>query len=368
MSTKTIYLPGLNGLRAIAALAVVFSHTTLALPDFGSDFNLFGFTAVGKPKGYLLASYGVTIFFTLSGFLITYLLLLEKQKQPIDIKKFYIRRILRIWPLYYTYFAICLITIFIFHKEFNTISAICITFFTSNNPYIYIIGLPFLAHYWSLAVEEQFYLFWPWIVKKVEKNLIPIIFALIVIQNVFRVIVWYLYPSSDIANFSIINRFDTMMIGALGAILYVQNHKLFLKFIDNKITQFIGLTIIGLLIINKFHTNAIVDTFIISIVTLILIIGQINIKNRLINLDIKIFDFFGKISFGIYIYHPLLLFFLSLIIKGLKIETCYKTAIAYLFTFIFTILIAYISYHCFEIKFIKMKNKFTIIKSSGHKI
>ncbi|HWY12027.1 MAG TPA: acyltransferase family protein, partial [Bacteroidia bacterium] len=74
MSSKTIYLPGLNGLRAIAAIAVVISHTTLSLNKFNLDPNIFGSLQNGEPQGLLLAGNGVSIFFVLSGFLITYLL------------------------------------------------------------------------------------------------------------------------------------------------------------------------------------------------------------------------------------------------------------------------------------------------------
>ena len=55
MKDKVVFLPGLNGLRAIAAIAVVISHTTLAIQSFGVNFSLFGNDAEGKPKGYLLA-------------------------------------------------------------------------------------------------------------------------------------------------------------------------------------------------------------------------------------------------------------------------------------------------------------------------
>jgi peptidoglycan/LPS O-acetylase OafA/YrhL len=86
-----IYLPGLNGIRAIAALSVILAHSEKFLASVSSK-NYFG----------NFGGYGVTIFFTLSGFLITYLMLKEIEKEIfIDIKKFYIRRILRIWPLYF---------------------------------------------------------------------------------------------------------------------------------------------------------------------------------------------------------------------------------------------------------------------------
>ena len=91
---KAIYFKGLNGIRAIAVLIVVVWHTD----QFSYLFN-------NLPKKFYLngmAGRAVDIFFVLSGFLITFLLLKEKEKtKTIDIKKFYLRRILRIWPLYY---------------------------------------------------------------------------------------------------------------------------------------------------------------------------------------------------------------------------------------------------------------------------
>src|SRR5271155_5691395 len=100
---QAVYFSGLNGLRAIAALSVVFSHTTTSLNQFGLNPFIYGKFPDGTTKTTLLAAFGVTIFFALSGFLITYLLLEEKKTKEINIKNFYIRRILRIWPLYYLY-------------------------------------------------------------------------------------------------------------------------------------------------------------------------------------------------------------------------------------------------------------------------
>src|SRR6478735_4462608 len=99
-----IHLKGLNGIRAIAALAVVFSHLGLSQLDFG----------IPTKNSIDLAGYGVSIFFSLSGFLITYLLLIEKERfGDIQIRQFYVRRILRIWPLYYFYLLITLLTLFL---------------------------------------------------------------------------------------------------------------------------------------------------------------------------------------------------------------------------------------------------------------
>ncbi|MBK8300789.1 MAG: acyltransferase [Chitinophagaceae bacterium] len=180
MKSKVIYFPGLNGLRAIAAIAVVISHITLGLEEFDLDPHIFGTFPDGQPMGLSLAGYGVTIFFVLSGFLITYLLQVEKESQAINIKKFYFRRILRIWPLYYLYFFLSVSVAIIYGLGISKTSVVLYTFYAANIPFILGTALPFLSHYWSLGVEEQFYLFWPWVLKKI-KHLEIFIISLIII-------------------------------------------------------------------------------------------------------------------------------------------------------------------------------------------
>jgi len=165
---KVLYFSGLNGLRAIAALSVVFSHASCDFILFGLDPIYFSKYADGSPKLFNMAAYGVTIFFTLSGFLITYLLLEENKKQPINIRNFYIRRILRIWPLYYTYLIIAIITMLITGYDVEGKAVLFYVFLMANVPFFLGIGdgLKLIGHYGSLGVEEQFYSFWPWVVKK----------------------------------------------------------------------------------------------------------------------------------------------------------------------------------------------------------
>jgi peptidoglycan/LPS O-acetylase OafA/YrhL len=92
-----VYFPGLHGLRFFAAMMVVFSHVEL-MKDYHGYPNLYASNLAVYESGRM----GVTLFFVLSGFLISYLLLTEKKiTGSISVKKFYGRRILRIWPLYY---------------------------------------------------------------------------------------------------------------------------------------------------------------------------------------------------------------------------------------------------------------------------
>ena len=79
MQNKILFLPGLNGIRSLAAIGVMISHTALAFKNVPSNYHLFGMKN-GMPNSWVLGEHGVTMFFVLSGFLITFLLLNEKQK------------------------------------------------------------------------------------------------------------------------------------------------------------------------------------------------------------------------------------------------------------------------------------------------
>ena len=144
----------------IAAIAVVISHVGLALKEFGLSYTY----------SSDLAGYGVTVFFSLSGFLITYLLLLEKKRTgDISIKAFYLRRVLRIWPLYYLYLLLVVATVYFYMPDQLPGGLLFYIFLCANIPFVFGFPLPFVDHYWSLGVEEQFYLFWRWVVRHVRK-------------------------------------------------------------------------------------------------------------------------------------------------------------------------------------------------------
>lgn len=366
MKDKILFLPGLNGLRSIASLSVMIGHISGSVTAFNLDFFLFGSDEKGLPKSWALGSYGVTIFFVLSGFLITYLLILEKEKSEINIKKFYIRRILRIWPIYYLFFIVSLAVLFYTQQSISYGTVLYYIFFLANIPFIYSFSIPLVSHYWSIAVEEQFYLFWPLLMKNIKK-LFLIIFGLIIIMNVIRYFLWWKYPYSEAAIFSIVNRFDCMMIGGLGAILYYKKHTIFMKICDNKIAQFISWFLIFLLACNVKFVNAVVDTTIVTLFSLVLIVGQINVKNRLVNLDIPFFNFIGKISYGIYVYHILIIYMFSNLYLNLTLDSIYKTGVVYGSIIMTSILVSYLSYEYFESYFIKLKDKFAVVKSTATK-
>ena len=163
-SQDSVYLPGLNSLRFFAAFLVILTHIELLKEQLGFSNSL------KFLEQLILGGLGVYFFFVLSGFLITYLLIHEKEKTgTIKIKAFYIRRLLRIWPLYY---FITLLAFFILPNFEMMEIAWLQQFYHSNftvNLVLFLLMLPNLAlalnpavahagQLWSIGVEEQFYL------------------------------------------------------------------------------------------------------------------------------------------------------------------------------------------------------------------
>lgn len=365
MTHKIIHLKGLNGIRAIAAMAVLIAHITLNLEAFGLNPHIFGTYDDGSPRNLDLAGYGVSMFFVLSGFLITYLLWEEKERQSINIKKFYLRRILRIWPLYYAYMLACFIAYFFFDIDFNTASVPYYLFYAANVPFIIGVELPFLGHFWSLGVEEQFYLFWPWInkwtkpvIKRVSLLLIGILIGTKIYLHLFS-------PNSIVESIIHVTRFHCMLIGAYAAILFREKHQLFIRIATNKWVQSVMWLAIFLAAINRFHIASFLDTEILSFVTAIIIIGQVTGRG-LIKLERPVLNFLGKVSYGIYVIHPILIFLLRDFLKEVTSNVYLNYGIVFGVIITLTIFISYLSYHYLESPFLRLKNKkFTVVKSSS---
>lgn len=357
---KTIHFSGLNGIRALAAISVLVSHTL-------SDLSYFGLNHLGK--SYNMASLGVTIFFTLSGFLITFLLLKEKDKSlsdKINIKHFYIRRVLRIWPLYFLYLFLCLIVYFIYNVEYKYETIFYYVFLLANIPLILSQTLPYLGHFWSIAVEEQFYLFWPWIAKINRSRLLKNTIILLIILLVIKYFFYFLditYQISMPLTAITTTRFYCMIIGCIAGILFYSESKI-IDYLSSIYFSIFCWLILFLAMINKFNiSSSLVDHEIISIVTVSIILTQIKRENHLIDLDSKVFDFLGKISYGIYVYHPLILFLFTQYIGKFTEDIWYNYMFVFVAVFMLVIFVSYLSYNFFESKFIKMKDNFSSVKS-----
>jgi len=150
------YLKGLDTLRALAALIVVFDHVEL-IKQSNKIYNLVDHPSVIYPDGHL----SVILFFIISGFLITYLLLIEKAKNGfINIRNFYMRRILRIWPVYY---LVLFLSYFIFQPDYSLLRISLPLFILPNVAYAVNEVWDVSPQIWSIGAEEQFYIFWPFL-------------------------------------------------------------------------------------------------------------------------------------------------------------------------------------------------------------
>jgi peptidoglycan/LPS O-acetylase OafA/YrhL len=363
MSNK-VHFKGLNGIRAIAAMIVLIFHIDQYVEFFG--LKSIGFYKTG------MAGYGVTLFFVLSGFLITRLLLIEQSEfQKIDLPKFYIRRILRIWPLYYLIILIAVIIYFtipqmISYPEGKVFTTFFLyTFLLSNIGFGLGLGITPITPLWSVGVEEQFYVFWPFLLDK-SKNVLKTLILLILVY--FSIKVFLRFLDND-KYYSIIRLccFDCMSIGGIGAYL-VHNQSKFLKYLFSPFLQVISWSFLLISIFYlPIHLFSLIDNELHALIYLVIIINVSSNSKTLINLENKIFDFIGRISYGIYVYHLTIMIFLSLIFKHVfnfeSTNSMLDYILVYVITITTTLSIAYFSFNYFESYFLRLKNKYSKIES-----
>lgn len=355
-----IYFKGLNGIRAIAALLVVIWHTD----QFS---NLFKLTEIGFNKNGM-AGYAVDMFFVLSGFLITYLLFIEKEKTgTINFKKFYLRRIFRIWPIYYLAVSIALILIYLdiipIHGINLNYSIFLYLFFMANVAKILGLKLPFISPLWSVGVEEQYYLIWPHLIKRTTNYIKSFIIFLIVFWFIKFIAYYFLSPTSTLYQFLSITRLNIMCIGAIGAYLVHSKHKI-LKIIYRKDLQVISwLILIISCVYQPIHLYSFIDPEVNALFYLIIILNVATNNNNLISLENKLMNFIGKISYGIYVYHLLVLFLLSKIIIHYNLHLNHLSI--FTIEILSSIMVATISFYYFEKPFLTLKHKYSVIKSTN---
>lgn len=353
MSNNKIYLKGLNGIRAIAALGVLLSHINTDFP-FLTNINI-----------EKIASFSVTFFFALSGFLITYLLLKEKEKtDTISLQKFYLRRILRIWPLYYGYLLVVfLVTVFVLAIYKPDINILYCIFFTVNiSMALGVKIMPATSHYWSLGVEEQFYIFWPLLVKYSKKPkyvILAFLIGYIGLKVSLKIIPYQLDTLATILNKT---KFDAMAIGGLAACFLHEAKPYFFKITNHIASQIIAIGIISLIFFDKTAMFfSIFEHDVVAIAIATIIINQCANPKPIFSLENKVFDFLGKISFGIYVYHV----FFILLLQQIPLSKDIQPIVALSVIPIVTIVVAYLSYQYYEMPFLHIKEKFTVIESSN---
>lgn len=346
------YLKGLDTLRAFAALLVVWSH----MEYLKEKSDIPRITWVNIPN----AHFSVTLFFVISGFLITFLLIKEKDKfGTISFKNFYARRILRIWPLYY---LIVLLSYFLIEGNipFRTI---ILTLFVAPNISLAVksgwLGSPQI---WSIGVEEQFYLFWPVIIYFVkEKFMIKFLLGFIFLYttlpyilnfiNIHTIYNQNLY--SFIQKFFYYTKFNSMALGGLLGFSFAKNLNWIKILYQYKWLNLIIFLAPFILWFGNFTFQNFTEE-VYSVFFAFMILAVIVSPN--LNVDFKITKFLGKISYGIYMYHWIILvFFLKFVPLSFGV---FYSPILYVMVFGCTILISWISYNTYEKYFLTIKTKF----------
>lgn len=224
---KTELLPSLNGWRAVSILLVLGGHTT-AIKGLSVNHLHFWYSVFG-------GDIGVRFFFAISGLLITWLMLKEETEfRRVNVKNFYIRRTLRIWPAYLTYVALLAVFQLSGIVSQHAYAWRGILTFTRN---LYDTQLTFdptgrhedllSFHFWSLSVEEQFYLFWPLLfcMLKMRWRICFLVFT-ILFSLVFQTVYFLgFYSAHHVVLFQDVNTFnflDCLAWGCLGAILLLR--------------------------------------------------------------------------------------------------------------------------------------------------
>jgi len=381
LTQKSVYFPNLNALRCFAASMVIVHHVeqTKYLIGVNSYWD--------TPTVHYGCKLGLFLFFVLSGFLITNLLLLEKKNDnTINIRNFYIRRILRIWPLYFLIIALALFVlpyfnfiqlirdpVLVMHSNF-TWKLLLFAFILPNLVMVLFGVIPYAAHTWSIGAEEQFYLLWPVIIKFIKnKFLFAFILTLILLYTILLKTLTHfvdLFPDNKtlfvIATYLNLTPINCMAIGGLFAVTCASDTPFFIllkKILFSKYLQYpvFSITIILLATGTSFYSLQYeVYSFLFGIIICNLALN----KNRIIDFEkIKIFNYLGKISYGLYMFHPLVII---PVIKILVYYKCYNSYIMYLLSFGITILVSSASYHFYEKRFIIRKVKFSTLISGDN--
>lgn len=345
---------GLDGIRALAALGVLVSHALLSLGRLGLE----------NRDRLPFAQSGVTIFFTLSGFLITYLLLVEKERTGgIALGRFYVRRILRIWPLYFFYIAVACAVMALGPDGLTHAPYVALfVLFVPNLAFALHHAPPDLAHLWSIGVEEQFYAFWPIVVAKV-RALVPFLVGLIVVLIALRTgLKLYSARGGSAIPFNLVMsaRFDCMATGALFAIAYLRKGTVVMRVCTSPIVPLVFWAMVIATCVTPLELLHIYGENVVALITGCFLISQIENRRATTLLDNPVAKLLGTISFGIYVYHPLVITVLERV--GFVAT---NAPVAVLVVALATCAVAWLSFRFLEQPFLRLKRRYMVVESGA---
>ena len=336
------HIPALDGLRAIAVFLVIFYH--------------FGFSRV--PGGR-----GVTAFFVLSGFLITWLLLKENERSgTVSLSGFYMRRVLRIFPAFYCYWALLIALLLATHKAIPWPHAWSSFFYTSNY-YIALFGDPEngFSHTWSLAIEEQFYLLWPLAFLWWRRNLARLTTYLVCIIGavwLYRAALVFLLKVDQVYIYAAFDtRLDHLMIGCLLAVVLKRGafSSFWEKACANVYLPLLTVVLLaGSIFFGELWYDRYRDVFGFAVEPLLFAVLVVQLIRFCTSLPWRwiewpVLRYLGRISYSLYLYQQITLYPVRKALAAQPVIIQLAAAI------ILTVVVATASYYLIERPFLKLK-------------
>lgn len=365
------YNRSLDGVRGIAILMVVFSHfnyesllreKNMFFEPFLSRLSIIGVT-------------GVDLFFLLSGYLITTILLESKHKNlGLYLKNFYVRRFLRISPLYYLvlFFVFIVIPLYVTYDQAAIIllkKQLFVWTYLSNLPGIGVdwdsSSFFWLGHFWSLAVEEHFYLMWPLVVYFLDNKSLKVVSLMLIVLSIFSFTIYTFNPKLIFFDWPTVTRGGGLSVGSLIAIYAYEKNDF--RYIRNNPFLFLLFFIVFFAVLLSPRSSYIYAHLYYASWAFyaICFIFLINLKNGFLYdlLCSRVLVFLGVISYGLYVYHGVLRPRVNYYIEGLF--ALYSTGFvlfdlfAYsLLALFFYVVVAAVSYYFYESFFLKLKKFF----------
>lgn len=363
------YFENLDGLRFVCFLLVFFFHSFHTEIDSIRESSVYRFV---KFDIFGNGNLGVNFFFVLSGFLISFLLLEEKSNNPrIDVVNFWKRRILRIWPLFYFcvifgFFLFPILKNVMGAKSDETANLLPYLLFLNNFDFI-ANGLPdasILGVLWSIAIEEQFYFFWPLMFFVLDSKYYLVSFmSIILISMVFVA----LNDSPTVREYHTLSCMGDLAVGAIGALIARSSAAIIRIDSLSRLSLWVlyGLVLILIFFRDEIFSSGFVphaiERPIIAFIFLGVILEQCYCSNSLFKMSsFPIVSRLGRITYGLYCLHFLAILittnataFLGLnqsLLEVLVLETSVALMIS--------IILATISFRYFESPFLRLKEKY----------
>ena len=366
-SAKRFYVPELDCLRFLAFLGVFAFHTRSYLQYTTLPFTLGSMIGMIDEAG----AFGMDLFFVLSACLITELLLREKQAAgDLNVPAFYLRRILRIWPLYFFFLGVAFLLSLLAPDQRLEWQYLAGFSLLSGNWMVIFLGVPasVAVPLWSISMEEQFYLCWPPLVKRLSiKGLGVAAIVMLITSNLSRLLLYFLiHPRNQSIWFDTFTRLDPIALGILLTLL-LRSKRISLDALERVLLLCVSL--VALVAVARYaHPNwnsqplTVAGLFGYPIVALScsgIVLATLGARSHLARNAALIY--LGKISYGLYVYHELGMWIADRIFGPLR--GTFHVAVGLAGGLCFTIVFASVSYHFLELPFLRWKKRFTYVPS-----